>query len=113
MLVMTTAQSSEVLSDLVRRTLQDLALIRQSLSDVHDVPDCQTVNPKFSLDMELTLELKSVVDELRELLWAYIKALAAKSGRHPHEVLELYKMELAVSMLREAGSRSGSMPEKE
>jgi hypothetical protein len=53
--------------------------------------------------------LKSVVDALRKLLWAYIQALSAKSGRRPQEILEWYKMELAVDMLRSARSR---LPEK-
>ena len=60
------------------------------------------------MDLELAAELKSVVDALRRLLWAYIRVLSTGSGRHPHEVLEWYKMEIAVDMLRSIRSRSSS-----
>src|SRR5260370_26775361 len=53
-----------------------------------------------ALDLELASELKAVVDALRRLLWAYMQALSAKSGRSPHEVMNWYKMEFAVEMLR-------------
>jgi len=52
------------------------------------------------LDLELAVELKSVVDALRLLLSAYIQALSEQSGRPPEEVLSWYKMEMAVEMLR-------------
>ena len=60
-----------------------------------------------TLDLELAGELKSVVDALRLLLWAYIQALSTKSGREPEEVLSWYKMELAVEMLRSVRKKPG------
>src|SRR5690242_5182209 len=89
----------------VRRTLDDLAEIRESLLAVSE--DNQSGDPSKMLDLELAGELKNVVDALRLLLWAYIKALSSKSGRAPAEVLNLYKMELAVEMLRSVRTRPG------
>jgi hypothetical protein len=93
------------LSARVRRSLQDMASIRQSLLDISEESPDAPADPSKCLDLELAGELKSVVDALRLLLWAYIKALSAKSGRAPAEVLSWYKMELAVEMLRSARSR--------
>src|SRR4029077_675227 len=93
------------LSTRVRRTLQDMAAIRRSLLDISEESSNAPADPSKCLDLELAGELKSVVDALRLLLWAYIKALSAKSGREPAEVLNWYKMELAVEMLRSAGPR--------
>src|SRR5690242_10541808 len=94
------------LSGRVRRTLEDLGAIRQVLltsseNAVEPAEDFQY------LDLELAAELKSVVDAIRLLLWAYIQALSAKSGRSPAEVLSWYKMELAVEMLRSARTKAG------
>jgi hypothetical protein len=84
----------------IRRTLDELAGIRQTLLAGTD-PEGDSTNPStLSLDLELASELKSVVDGLRRLLWAYIQALSSQSGRPPGEVLNWYKMELAVEMLR-------------
>jgi hypothetical protein len=63
------------------------------------------------LDLELAGELKSVVDALRLLLWSYIQALSAKSGRPVAEVLSWYKMELAVEMLRSVRGRPAAAAE--
>lgn len=93
------------LPKLVRRTLGDLAVIRQSLVTAAAEPDDPSRPANSLLDLELAAELKSVVDELRRLLWAYVQALSAQSGKRPDEVLEWYKMELAVDMLRKARSR--------
>ena len=96
----------------VRRTLEDLAEIRESL-----VAAPATAGRKkeadLLLDLELASELKAVVDALRQLLWAYIQALSAKSGRHPREILDWYKMEIAVEMLRAIRGRTASTPECE
>jgi hypothetical protein len=98
-------QSPEPLSHRVRRTLEDLASIQQSLLTNNQANDSNAErNPV--LDLELAAELKSVVDTFRQLLWAYITALSAKSGRRPQEVLEWYKMELAVEMLRNKNARA-------
>ncbi|MGC2694544.1 MAG: hypothetical protein WA738_02020 [Candidatus Angelobacter sp.] len=94
------------LSTRVRRTLQDMTAIRQSLLDISEESSDLPADPSKCLDLELAGELKSVVDALRLLLWAYIKALSAKSGRAPAEVLNWYKMELAVEMLRSVGPRA-------
>jgi hypothetical protein len=99
-------QSSETLSHRVRRTLEDLALIRQSLQRTNSQPNGANGERNPVLDLELAAELKIVVDTLRELLWAYIAALSTKSGRRPQEVLEWYKMELAVEMLRNKNARA-------
>jgi hypothetical protein len=98
------------LSARVRRSLQDMACIRQSLLDIAEESPNAPSDPSKCLDLELAGELKSVVDALRLLLWAYIKALSAKSGRAPAEVLNWYKMELAVEMLRSVGPRPPSSP---
>ncbi|HZU33617.1 MAG TPA: hypothetical protein VFB79_21060 [Candidatus Angelobacter sp.] len=90
-------QSSGNLSTQVRQTLNDLAVIRRSLLAASEQP---IKAPEQYLDLELAAELKSVVDELRRLLWAYVQALSVQSGRSPEEVLNWYKMELAVEMLR-------------
>ncbi|HJX84723.1 MAG TPA: hypothetical protein VJ723_10300 [Candidatus Angelobacter sp.] len=88
----------------IRRTLDDLAVIRETLlADAEPVAD--SVGPSLSLDLQLASELKSVVDTLQRLLWAYIQALSSKSGRPPDEVLNWYKMELAVEMLRSVRAR--------
>jgi hypothetical protein len=100
--VKTDVSSREALSQRVRRTLEDLAVIQQSLGSHPEQIDGDAAEPSPLLDLELAAELKSVVDALRRLLWAYIEALSAKSGRQPHEVLEWYKMQLAVDMLRAA-----------
>lgn len=99
-------QSTETLADRVRRTLEDLGLIRQSLQLMNTQTNrSEERNPV--LDLELAAELKMVVDTLRELLWSYITALSAKSGRCPKEVLEWYRMELAVYMLRNKKGSDG------
>ncbi len=92
--------SNNELSVRVRRTLEDLAVIRQTL--LAGCEECQdsAKEPNQVLDLELASELKAVVDALRRLLWAYMQALSAKSGRSPHEVMNWYKMEFAVEMLR-------------
>lgn len=94
------------LSERVRHTLDDLAGIRESLLSISNPKNNLSQAPAQALDLELAGELKSVVDALRLLLWAYIQALSAKSGRDPEEVLSWYKMELAVEMLRSAGKSS-------
>lgn len=107
----------DTLSSRVRRTLEDLAMIRQSLLAVSDQTIESSDASSQNLDLELAGELKNVVDALRLLLWAYIKALSSKSGRSPEEVLSWYKMELAVEMLRSARrstpARSGSIADFE
>ena len=103
--------ANEKLSAKVRRALEDLAEIRQSLLAVSDAPDAEAQPSGQCLDLELAGELKSVVDGLRRLLWAYVEALSARSGRAPHEVLSWYKMELAVEMLRSIRPQSvGGQP---
>lgn len=89
-------RNSGNLSSQVRQTLDGLAVIRQSLLE----GAASQANTCDYLDLELAAELKSVVDEMRRLLWAYVQALSAQSGRAPEEVLSWYKMELAVEMLR-------------
>ena len=105
------------LSSRVRHTLEDLAMIRQSLLAISDQTIESSDASSQTLDLELAGELKNVVDALRLLLWAYIKALSSKSGRSPEEVLSWYKMELAVEMLRSARrstpARSGSIADFE
>jgi hypothetical protein len=93
--------TDEKLSSRVRRTLADLAVIRQSITAISEDQGSDTASAsRMCLDIELAGELKSVVDALRQLLWAYIQALSAKSGRPPHEVMNWYKMEIAVDLLR-------------
>jgi hypothetical protein len=106
-------QSSEPLSVRVRRTLEDLAVIQKSLKTTAAQPDGEIKEPNPLLDLELAAELKSVVDILRNLLWSYISVLSARSGRRPQEVLDWYKMELAVEMLRNASSRLPATEPKE
>lgn len=105
------------LSSRVRHTLEDLAVIRQSLLAISDQTIESSDAASQTLDLELAGELKNVVDALRLLLWAYIQALSSKSGRSPEEVLSWYKMELAVEMLRSARrstpARSGSIADFE
>jgi hypothetical protein len=100
-------QSSMTLSDRVRGTLKDLELIQVSLTEISG--DDKGAEASLPLDLQLAAELKSVVDALRKLLWAYITALSAKSGRQPHEVLEWYKLELAVEMLRNTAARPAAL----
>jgi hypothetical protein len=102
---MDNTRDNENLSVRVRRTLQDLASIRESLLAISDQPANSPDASAQVLDLELAGELKSVVDALRLLLWAYIQALSVKSGRAPAEVLSWYKMQLAVEMLRSASGR--------
>ena len=99
--------TDEKLSARVRRTLADLAVIRQSITAIsqEQASDAASAS-RMCLDIELAGELKSVVDALRQLLWAYIQALSAKSGRTPYEVLNWYKMEIAVDLLRSLRNRS-------
>lgn len=78
----------------VRRTLEDLALIRQSLREATNQANEPKTESSVVLDLQLAAELKGVVDALGELLWAYISALSAKSGRQPRDVLEWYKWSL-------------------
>jgi hypothetical protein len=99
---------NENLSTRVRRVLEDLTGIRQSLLSMSEQPGGEASSCDQCLDLELAGELKSNVDALRRLLWAYIEALSAKSGRDPLEVLSWYKMELAVEMLRSVRPRSVS-----
>ena len=63
---------------------------------------------KFRRRWALELEDGAAEPPLRRLLWAYIEALSAKSGRDPLEVLSWYKMELAVEMLRSMRPPSGT-----
>lgn len=63
-------KSPESLPKLVRRTLGDLAVIRQSLVTAAGEPEDPNQPANSLLDLELAAELKSVVDELRRLLWA-------------------------------------------
>src|SRR5450755_3524398 len=97
--------STENFSSRVRHTLDDLAAIRQTLLGISDSPANPHVASDQLLDLELAGELKSVVDALRLLLWAYVNALSTKSGRAPAEVLSWYKMQLAVEMLRSVGGQ--------
>jgi hypothetical protein len=98
------SSDSSTLSVRVRRTLEDLTVIRQSL--VTTTAPGDPVASAQLLDLELAGELKSVVDALRLLLWAYIQALSVQSGRAPAEVLSWYKMQLAVEMLRSTSGRA-------
>jgi hypothetical protein len=98
--------STETIPQRVRRTLQDLTVIRQALQ----TPGITTA-PAL-LDADLATELKCVVDVLRQLLWAYMQALSAPSERGHEEILEWYKMEIAVAMLRTVRSRKASNPEE-
>jgi hypothetical protein len=102
--------SKSDLSVRVRKTLDDLASIRQSLLAISDQNGAGPENSAQVLDLELAGELKSVVDALRLLLWAYVQALSTKSGRAPEEVLSWYKMELAVEMLRSVRGRPVAVP---
>ena len=94
----------------IRRTLEDLAVIRKTLLSGTAAADGSSASPSLSLDLELASELKSVVDAIRLLLWAYIQALSSRSGRPPDEVLNWYKMELAVEMLRSVRARMQGTP---
>jgi hypothetical protein len=109
--VMDCNAGTENFSARVRHTLDDLAAIRQTLLGISDSPANPHVAPDQVLDLELAGELKSVVDALRLLLWAYVNALSTKSGRAPAEVLSWYKMQLAVEMLRSVGGQAA--PAKE
>jgi hypothetical protein len=111
-----TTLSKSDLSIRVRKTLDDLASIRQSLLAISaqdsSSPSVRAPSDNSAqvLDLELAGELKSVVDALRLLLWAYIQALSTKSGRAPEEVLSWYKMELAVEMLRSVRGHPVAVP---
>jgi hypothetical protein len=97
--------SPQNLDEVVRQTLDGLSVIRKSLLAM-ETQGADLNRPADSLlDLELAAELKSVVDGMRKLLWAYVQTLSRKSGRRPEEVLEWYKMQLAVEMLRQARSR--------
>ena len=100
----------ETISAKVRCALEALAEIRQSLVSMTEPLDAGAPPSIQCLDLELAGELKSVVDGLRRLLWAYIEALSARSGRAPLEVLRRYKTELAVEMLQ--SMRPQSAPEQ-
>ena len=102
---------AESFTNHVRSTLEDLAMIRQSLLADSDQSADRKQQDGLLLDLELAAELKSVVDALRQLLWAYIQTLSAQSGRKPAEVLEWYKMEIAVEMLRALRSREPAVDE--
>ena len=106
-------KSSHTLSQRVRRTLDDLAEIQKSLVAAAAKADHADRPADSLLDLELAAELKCVVDELRRLLWAYVQALSANSGRRPEEVLEWYKMQLAVEMLRNTRAPSHRPPKDE
>jgi hypothetical protein len=97
---------AETLAQRVRRTLDDLVVIRQALQS----PDI-SIEADPLLDASLAAELKCAVDVLRQLLWAYIQAISIRSGRNPEEILECYKMEIAVAMLRTISSRKNGRPE--
>jgi hypothetical protein len=91
------------LTPLVQHTLEDLTTIHRSLLAISE----QSLNENSDapvLDLETAGQLKNVVDALRLLLWAYIKALSAKSNRSPSELLSSYKTDLALEMLRSARS---------
>lgn len=98
--------AQDALSVRVRRALDDMAAIRDSLTGAIQQDGTKTEEPQNILDLELAAELKSVVDAMRQMLWAYIQALSAQSGRSSQQVMEWYKMELAVAMLRSARARS-------
>jgi hypothetical protein len=102
------SSSQETLSTQVRRALDDMAAIRHSLTGAVEQDSGMQGGQQNILDIELAGELKSVVDAMRQLLWAYIQALSAKSGRTPRHVMEWYKMQLAVEMLRSVRSRNAS-----
>ena len=97
----------------VRSTLEDLTLIRQSLLTGPDQDTDRRKPGSLLLDLELASELKAMVDALRTLLWAYIQTLSAQSGRQPAEILEWYKMEIAVEMLRAVRGRERLVDEGE
>ncbi|HEV2988025.1 MAG TPA: hypothetical protein VG759_06260 [Candidatus Angelobacter sp.] len=99
------SSSQETLSTRVRRALDDMAAVRHSLTGITEQDSGTPGGQQNVLDIELAAELKSVVDAMRQLLWTYIQALSAKSGRSPQHVMEWYKMELAVEMLRSARVR--------
>ena len=97
----------------VRSTLEDLIMIRQSLLIDPDQDTDRRKPGGLLLDLELAAELKAAVDALRKLLWAYIQTLSAQSGRQPAEILEWYKMEIAVEMLRAVRGRERLVDEGE
>ena len=97
----------------VRSTLEDLTLIRQSLLTGPDQDTDRRKPGSLLLDLELASELKAMVDALRTLLWAYIQTLSAQSGRQSAEILEWYKMEIAVEMLRALRGREKLVDEGE
>ncbi|HEV3038630.1 MAG TPA: hypothetical protein VHA33_12720 [Candidatus Angelobacter sp.] len=101
-----TSSAREALSIQVRRALADMAEIRQFLIEMPEPEPGKQEKRQDILDIELAAELKSAVDAMRQMLWAYIQALSVKSGRSPQEVMEWYKMELAVEMLRSVRSRN-------
>jgi hypothetical protein len=84
----------------IRRTLEDLTIIRQTLLSVNETAVDSVHLSNVVLDLEVAGELKNVLDALRQVLWAYIQAHSSSSGRPINEILSWYKMELAVEMLR-------------
>jgi hypothetical protein len=100
-------QSQEDLSQRLQRTLQ-LAEIPKSWTT-----EPANGQPGALLDRELATELQAVVDVLRQVLRAFITELSARSGRQPQEVLDWYKMELAVEMLRDRRARVLAPPSPE
>ncbi len=102
---------NDLLSAQLRRVLEDMTVLGQSLLAVSEQSGKEAPAADMSLDFELAGELKSMVDALRMLLCAYAKVLSAKSEQTPREVLSWYKMQLAVEMLRSMRTRPGFEPE--
>lgn len=92
------------LSHLVQRTLGDLTTIRHSLLAISE-ENREDGSGSVVLDLELAGQLKNVVDALRLLLWAYIKALSSRAAGSPYDRLRDYKTELALDMLHSARPR--------
>ncbi|HLW52111.1 MAG TPA: hypothetical protein VKW06_04640 [Candidatus Angelobacter sp.] len=89
------------LNHLVQQALKDLLTIRGTLLAISE--ENASADPAaLVLDLELAGQFKNLTDELRQLLWAYIKAFSAGAEQSPYDLLRSYKAELALETLRSA-----------
>ncbi len=86
------------LDDRAKRVIEELLVIQAELSETPSAPPVGLATPKLS--PELVHQLKSAVDHVRLLLWAYIDSRYDASGDQWQKSLQKARLERTTEMLR-------------
>lgn len=83
----------------IARATQDLRALEQQLQSLAFADSAAQV-ALAQLDLQAMLELKGVLDHLRDILWAYIEVLGANGDLNVGTTLQTTRMQRAADMLR-------------